>query len=58
MSQMTRALPWALATMMVAVADVADLIPGEVATTLITVLPLMMVVTLSGKSCSQRSKAA
>jgi hypothetical protein len=55
---MTRALPWALATMIVAVADVADLIPGEVATTLITVLPLMMVVTLSGKSCAQRSKAA
>lgn len=58
MPQIIRALPWALALIMVAIAGSMDLIPHDTATTLITVLPLMMVATLSGRSCSLRRKAA
>lgn len=48
MPQMLRALPWALAILSIALAGAADIIPASVANSLVTVLPLVMVATLSG----------
>ncbi|MGB3848255.1 MAG: hypothetical protein WA940_20460 [Sphingopyxis sp.] len=48
MSQMLRALPWALAILSIALAGAADIIPASVANSLVTVLPLVMVATLAG----------
>jgi hypothetical protein len=43
MPQMLRALPWAIAILAIALLGAADIIPADVATSLVTVLPLVMV---------------
>ena len=43
MPPMLRALPWAIAIFATALLGAADVIPADVANTLVTVLPLMMV---------------
>lgn len=48
MPPMLRALPWAIAIFAIALLGAADVIPADVANTLVTVLPLMMVVTITG----------
>ncbi len=49
-----KALLWALAILLVALAGAAGLIPKQTATLLVTVLPLMMVVTIAGgRRCGQ-----
>lgn len=48
MPQMLRALPWAIAILAIALLGAADIIRADVATTLVTVLPLMMVATVTG----------
>jgi hypothetical protein len=48
MPQMLRALPWAIAILLIAAAGAADIIPAATASSLATVLPLVMVATLAG----------
>lgn len=48
MPQMLRALPWAIAILAIALLGAADIIRADVANTLVTVLPLMMVATVTG----------
>ena len=43
MPQILRALPWAIAILAIALLGAADIIPADVATSLVTVLPLVMV---------------
>jgi hypothetical protein len=45
---MLRALPWAIAIFAIALLGAADVIPADVANTLVTVLPLIMVTTVAG----------
>lgn len=48
MPPMLRALPWAIAIFAIALLGAADVIAADVANTLVTVLPLMMVATITG----------
>lgn len=48
MPQMLRALPWAIAILAIALLGAADIIAADVANTLVTVLPLIMVATIAG----------
>ncbi len=48
MPQMLRALPWAIAILAIALLGAADIIPADVATSLVTVLPLVMVAIFAG----------
>ncbi len=50
MPQILRAICWALAILGVAFADRAGLITSDMANTLIIVLPVMAVLSLSGKN--------
>lgn len=48
MPQMLRALPWAIAILLIALAGAAGIVPAATANMLVTVLPLVMVATLAG----------
>ena len=48
MPPMLRALPWVIAIFAIALLGAADVIPADVANTLVTVLPLIMVTTVAG----------
>ncbi|WP_156377736.1 hypothetical protein [Sphingopyxis sp. Root1497] len=48
MPQMIRALPWAIAILLIALAGAAGIVPAATANMLVTVLPLVMVATLAG----------
>lgn len=48
MPQMLRALPWVIAILAIALLGAADIIRADVANTLVTVLPLMMVAIVTG----------
>ncbi|BBB07809.1 MULTISPECIES: hypothetical protein [unclassified Sphingopyxis] len=48
MPPMLRALPWAIAILAIAFLGAVDVIPADVASTLVTVLPLIMVTTVVG----------
>ncbi|MFN7029453.1 MAG: hypothetical protein ACK4PC_08800 [Sphingopyxis sp.] len=50
MPQMLRALPWAIAILAIALLGAADIIPADVATSLVTVLPLVMVAIFAGSA--------
>jgi hypothetical protein len=50
MPQMPRALPWAIAILAIALLGAADIIPADVATSLVTVLPLVMVAIVAGSA--------
>ncbi len=53
-----RALIWAAVIMAVALASITDLIPQALANTLITTLPLLMVVTIARKPCALTRREA
>ena len=48
--QMLRALPWAIAILAIALLGAADIIPADAATSLVTVLPLVMVAIFAGSA--------
>ena len=50
MPQMLRALPWAIAILAIALLGAANIIPADVATSLVTVLPLLMVAIFAGSA--------
>ncbi|WP_293703664.1 MULTISPECIES: hypothetical protein [unclassified Sphingopyxis] len=50
MPQILRALPWAIAILAIALLGAADIIPADVATSLVTVLPLVMVAIFAGSA--------
>ena len=50
MPQMLRALPWAISILAIALLGAADIIPADVATSLVTVLPLVMVAIFAGSA--------
>jgi len=50
MPQMLRALPWAIAILAIALLGAADIIPADAATSLVTVLPLVMVAIFAGSA--------
>ena len=50
MPQMLRALPWAIAILAIALLGAADIIPADVATSLVTVLPLVMAAIVAGSA--------
>ena len=50
MPQMLRALPWAIAILAIALLGAADIIPANVATSLVTALPLVMVAIVAGSA--------
>lgn len=50
MPQILRALPWAVAILAIALLGAADIIPADVATSLVTVLPLVMVAIFAGSA--------
>ena len=50
MPQMLRALPWAIAILAIALLGAADIIPGDVANSLVRVLPLVMVAIVAGSA--------
>lgn len=54
-----RALCWALAIMCVAFAQVLDIVPENIATMLIIVLPAIMIATTprDGRACAKRTAA-
>ena len=55
MPQILRALPWTIAILLIALAGAADIIPAATARSLVTVLPLVMVVTLTRTArCASR----
>lgn len=54
MPQMLRALPWAIAIFAIALLGTADIIPADVATSLVTVLPLVMVAIVAGSARCRR----
>ncbi|WP_077146863.1 hypothetical protein [Sphingopyxis sp. KK2] len=59
MQQILRALPWAIAILLIALAGAADIIPAATASSLVTVLPLVMVATLARTArCALRQEGA
>jgi len=50
MPQMLRALPWAIAILAIALLGATDIIPADAATSLVTVLPLVMVAIFAGSA--------
>ncbi|MDP3783822.1 MAG: hypothetical protein Q8Q79_13010 [Sphingopyxis sp.] len=50
MLQMLRALPWAIAILAIALLGAADIIRADVANSLVTVLPLVMVAIVAGSA--------
>ncbi|HEV7342324.1 MAG TPA: hypothetical protein VGN68_11880 [Sphingopyxis sp.] len=50
MPHMLRALPWAIAILAIALLGAADIIRANVATSLVTVLPLVMVAIVAGSA--------
>lgn len=50
MPQMLRALPWAIAILAIALLGAADIIRADVANSLVTVLPLVMVAIVAGSA--------
>ncbi len=50
MPQMLRALPWAIAILAIALLGAADIIRADVANSLATVLPLVMVAIFAGSA--------
>ncbi|MDR6834636.1 MULTISPECIES: hypothetical protein [unclassified Sphingopyxis] len=57
MPQILRALPWAAASVLVAVASIFELIPESSAQTLIVVIPVLMVATMNAKPCALRQQS-
>lgn len=56
MSPIPRALPWAVASLAVALASIFDLIPEAQAQTLIIVIPALMVATIVRTPCAPRQR--
>jgi len=54
MLQMLRALPWAIAILAIALLGAADIISPDVANSLVTVLPLVMVAIVAGSPRCRR----
>ena len=54
MPQILRALPWAIAILAIALLGAADIIPTDVASSLATVLPLVMVAIFAGSARCRR----
>tara|TARA_R110000850_G_scaffold96256_2_gene201414 strand:+ start:196 stop:369 length:174 start_codon:yes stop_codon:yes gene_type:complete len=50
MPQLLRALPWAIAIFAIALLGAADIIRADVANSLVTVLPLVMVAIVAGSA--------
>lgn len=57
MPQILRALPWAAASLLVAVASIFELIPEPSAQTLIMVIPALMIATINAKPCALRRRS-
>lgn len=58
MSHILRALPWAGASLLVAMGSVFDLIPETTAQTLIIVIPALMIATINAAPCALRRRSA
>lgn len=57
MPQILRALPWAIAILAIALLGVADIISADVANSLVTVLPIVMVAIVAGSARCRRQEA-
>ncbi len=58
MPSILRALPWAAATLFVAVAGMLDLISDAQTQTLIIAFPAVMIATMNAKPCALRRRSA
>lgn len=58
MPHILRALPWAAASLLVAIASIFELIPETTAQTLIIVIPALMVATINAAPCALRRRSA
>jgi hypothetical protein len=54
MPQMLRALPWAIAILAIALLGAAEIIRTDVANSLVTILPLVMVAIAAGSARCRR----
>ncbi|WP_432767974.1 MAG: hypothetical protein HEQ22_11125 [Sphingopyxis sp.] len=58
MPHILRALPWAAASLLVALASIFELIPETTAQTLIIVIPALMIATINAGPCALRRRSA
>lgn len=58
MRSILRALPWAIASLTIAFASMLNIIPHAQATTLIAVIPALMIATMANSRCGRRERAA
>lgn len=58
MPHILRALPWAAAILLVAIASTFRLIPETTAQTLIIVIPALMIATINAAPCARRQRSA
>lgn len=58
MPHILRALPWAAASLLIAIASIFKLIPETTAQTLIIVIPALMIGTINAAPCVLRRRSA